>query len=94
MFQHDNTGYRSSRLTKLRRLECRGELLEQESRMEIEKKEKNQLEGKSVTVGTGDGKETRSHASRRRVSLLWDQTSHKMQEKKYRNDETKVSCHW
>ena len=37
-YQQSNAGFRSSRISELRRLESRAKLLEQESRMAIEKR--------------------------------------------------------
>ena len=62
--QHSNTVYRTSRLSKCRRLESRAKLLEQVSRMAIQRKKRKNLSSNAKTIGNEDGNETRSNASR------------------------------
>ena len=87
-YQHSNTGSRSSRLSERRRHESRAKLLEQESRMATEKKDKVlELKRKQRQMQM----KLKEMQAETELGDLRDQTSIKMQEMKLQIEEAEGS---
>ena len=85
-YQHSNTGSQSSRLSERQQLESRAKLLEQESRMAIEKRE-SELELKRKQRQLAMEMEIEAMQAETELADLRDQTTLKMREMKLQIEE-------